>query len=47
MKVLVAGINSLIGQQRKAVKENEKSSVALMTDYIRGQHKVTWMLNSW
>ncbi|WP_165311671.1 hypothetical protein [Vibrio ziniensis] len=51
MKFLVADISSLIGQrfgqQRKVVKANDKSSVALINGYIQSQKKVTWMLNAW
>lgn len=51
MKGVVEGFSSLISQQRKvlgyASEVGDEGSAALMSDYIRDQEKLIWMLNAW
>lgn len=51
MKGLVEGFSSLISQQRHvlafASDVGDEGSAALMSDYIREQEKLIWMLNAW
>ncbi len=51
MKGLVEGFSSLISQQRHvlafASEVGDEGSAALMSDYIREQEKLIWMLNAW
>ncbi len=51
MKGLIAGFSSLISQQRQvlafASEAGDEGSAALMSDYIREQEKLIWMLNAW
>jgi len=51
MKGLVEGFSSLVSQQRQvlgyASEVGDEGSAALMSDYIREQEKLIWMLNAW
>lgn len=51
MTGLVAGFTSLISQQRHvlalAAENEDEGTAALMSDYIREQEKLLWMLNAW
>lgn len=51
MKGLVEGFSLLIGQQRKvlsyASEVGDEGTAALMSDYIREQEKLIWMLSAW
>jgi len=51
MKGLVEGFSSLISQQRHVLSfasdVGDEGSAALMSDYIREQEKLIWMLNAW
>lgn len=51
MHGLVDGFATLIGQQREvlsvAAEANDEGTAAQMSDYIREQEKLVWMLNAW
>lgn len=51
MTGLVNGFSSLIAQQRHvlavASESGDEGTAALMSDYIREQEKLVWMLNAW
>lgn len=51
MQGLVKGFSVLIHQQREileiATQAGDEGTSALMSDYIREQEKLVWMLNAW
>ncbi|ASG02432.1 Dps family protein [Vibrio anguillarum] len=51
MQGLVKGLSVLIHQQREileiATQAGDEGTSALMSDYIREQEKLVWMLNAW
>lgn len=51
MQGLVKGFSVLIHQQREileiATRAGDEGTSALMSDYIREQEKLVWMLNAW
>jgi len=51
MKGLIKGFGLLVSQQREvlsfASEVGDEGSAALMSDYIREQEKLIWMLNAW
>jgi starvation-inducible DNA-binding protein len=51
MKGLVKGFSQLISQQRDifglAEEAEDEGTTAQMSDYIREQEKLVWMLNAW
>ena len=51
MQGLLNGFSSLIAQQRTilslAAEVGDEGTSAQMSDYIREQEKLVWMLNAW